>query len=63
MRFREVEKILKSNGWKLANTKGSHKHYKHKSKTGKITVPAHTGDLDKRTVQTIFRQAGIFLDK
>ncbi|HHW94569.1 MAG TPA: type II toxin-antitoxin system HicA family toxin [Mogibacterium sp.] len=59
MRAREIEKIIEKDGWKLKSTKGSHRHYKHPSKPGKVTIPFHTGDLDKRTVKSILEQAGL----
>lgn len=59
MRFREVEKILIADGWKLKNTKGSHNQYVHPTKPGKVTVPNHSGDLDTVTVKSIFKQAGL----
>lgn len=39
MKSREVIKILKSDGWYLYKTKGSHVHFKHPVKSGKVTVP------------------------
>lgn len=59
MRAREIEKIIEKDGWKLKSTKGSHRHYKHPSKPGKVTIPFHTGDLDIRTVKSILEQAGL----
>lgn len=59
MRFREVERILKAHGWVFKNARGSHNYYVHPVLPGKITVPNHTGDLDMRTVKSVFRQAGI----
>lgn len=59
MTFREVEKILLADGWYFKNARGSHNHYIHPTKKGKITIPNHKGDLDKLTVRTIFRQAEI----
>lgn len=61
MKFREIEKLLLSNGWVFKNAKGSHYQYVHPQKPGKITVPHHGGDLDMRTVRSIFKQAGIEL--
>lgn len=57
MRFRELEKILLSDGWVFKKAKGSHYSYIHPTKPGKVTIPNHTGDLDPRTVQSIFKQA------
>ena len=59
MTFREIEKILTADGWTFKNDKVSHNHYIHHTKSGKVTVPNHSGDLDPRTVKSIFKQAGI----
>jgi predicted RNA binding protein YcfA (HicA-like mRNA interferase family) len=59
MRAREVIKMLHDDGWYYVGATGSHKHYKHPTKPGKITVPDHPGDLDKKTVKTIREQAGL----
>ncbi len=59
MRFREVEKILLADGWRLKSVRGSHCQYVHGVKLGKVTVPNHSGDLSLATVESIFTQAGI----
>lgn len=59
MRAREVEKIIKSDGWYYVKQVGSHRHYKHPTKSGKVTIPFHTGDVDKGTVKSILSLAGI----
>lgn len=59
MKFKEIERIILSDGWYHKNTKGSHNHYKHPTKPGKVTIPNHTGDLDPRTVKSILEQAGL----
>ena len=59
MRVREIEKILLNDGWHFVKQVGSHRHYKHPTKPGKVTIPVHTGDLDKGTVKSIFKQAGL----
>ncbi len=59
MRFREIERILLDDGWQFKNAKGSHNHYIHPTKPGKVTVPNHSGDLDPRTVKSILKQAGL----
>ena len=35
MRFREIEKILLADGWKLKNVRGSHNQYIHPTKKRK----------------------------
>lgn len=59
MRFREVERIIKKDGWYLVDQTGSHKQYKHPFKPGRVTIPDHRGDLEKGTVRKIFKQAGL----
>ena len=59
MRAREVEKILLADGWYFVKQVGSHRHYKHPTKKGKITIPWHTGDLNSRTEKSILTQAGL----
>lgn len=56
---REIEKIIRTDGWYYKNTKGSHKHFKHPSKPGKVSIPQHSGDLHKDTVKSILEQAGL----
>ena len=60
MRFREMDKILKADGWYEVKQVGSHHQYKHLTKPGKITVPEHSGkDIDMQTVKSIKRYAGL----
>ncbi|MDR3121206.1 MAG: type II toxin-antitoxin system HicA family toxin [Clostridiales bacterium] len=59
MTFREAEKMVRNDGWVLESIEGSHCHYKHSTKLGKVTIPYHTGDLPKRVVSSIKRQAGL----
>ena len=46
-------------GWYFTSQEGSHRHYKHPTKPGKVTIPFHCRDLDKKTENSIKRQAGI----
>ena len=59
MTVRELERLLKADGWYEVGQVGSHKHFKHSTKSGKITVPVHKGDLKIKTAKTILKQAGI----
>lgn len=59
MTFKELDKILRKDGWYLYDTVGSHFQYKHAYKLGKITVPRHCKDLKKGTLNAIFKQAGL----
>ena len=59
MKAKEIEKILLNDGWQLKTIKGSHHHYVHPNKKGKVTIPFHSGDLDLKTVKSIKTQAGV----
>lgn len=59
MTTREIENLLLQDGWVYKNTRGSHKHFVHPSKPGKVTVPQHKGDLDIKTANSILKQAGL----
>jgi predicted RNA binding protein YcfA (HicA-like mRNA interferase family) len=60
MKVREAIKLLRAHGWHLSKTKGSHRHFKHPSKKGKITIPGKTSeDLNNSTLSRILKQAGV----
>jgi predicted RNA binding protein YcfA (HicA-like mRNA interferase family) len=59
MKPREMEDEVLADGWYFKNQKGSHKHYKHPTKPGKVSIPFHPRDLYKREVSSIRRQAGL----
>lgn len=61
MRPIEMEKIIKKDGRILKASKGSHRHYVHPQKQGKVTIPFHAGDLNYITVKSILKQAGLKL--
>ena len=54
-----VIKILEADGWYFVRQKGSHRQYKHPTKKGKVTIPNHSGDVDKGTANSILKQAGL----
>ena len=56
---REMEKEILADGWVYKNQEGSHRHYTHPTKTGKVTIPFHSKNLSKRTESDIRRQAGL----
>ena len=53
MRFREIESMILQNGWYQVKQKGSHHQYKHPTKSGKVTIPEHGGDLNSDTVKSL----------
>lgn len=58
MKVRDVIKLIEEDGWSLVTMKGSHRQYKHPTKTGRVTL---AGQLSKEvppgTLSSIFRQA------
>lgn len=59
MKPREMEKLIVSDGWIYKNQEGSHKHYTHPIKPGKVTIPFHAKELTKGTELSIRKQAGL----
>lgn len=59
MRFREIEKVILGDGWRLVDVSGSHHQYKHPEKPGRVTIPNHRGDIPQRVVNSILKQAGL----
>ena len=59
MNSKDIITLLEKDGWVKYHQKGSHCQYKHPAKKGKVTVPHPKKDLPKKTVASIFKQAGL----
>ncbi len=60
MKVREVLKLLKDDGWDLVTTEGSHRQFKHPTKTGRVTVAGHpSDDVHPKTLKSMLTQAGL----
>ena len=46
---REIIKLLKDDGWELKRVEGSHHHFIHPNKPGKVTVPHPKKNLKLKT--------------
>ena len=57
----EVIRRLRAAGWELCKAKGSHHHFRHPERPGKVTVPHPRKDLKKGTLKSIERQSGVAL--
>jgi len=59
MKFRELDRILRDNGWmrESRGTSGSHVMYRKDGK--KVPVPNHTGDIPIGTLKAIYKQTGL----
>lgn len=56
---RELIRLLEQDGWEAAGVTGSHHHYKHPRKKGKVTVPHPKKDLPEKTGKNILMAAGL----
>jgi predicted RNA binding protein YcfA (HicA-like mRNA interferase family) len=54
---RDIIRDLEADGWVHVATTGSHHHFKHPRKPGKVTVPHPKRDLHPKTVRSIYRLA------
>lgn len=58
MKVREAIELIEADGWYLARTRGSHRHYKHHIKSGLVTIPGKlSDDLAAETFNSILKQA------
>jgi len=59
MKVSEILRRLKSDGWYLQTTRGSHRQFKHPTKSGRVTIPGKPShELAPGTLNSIFKQAG-----
>ncbi len=60
MNFKQAEKMVQNDGWRHTYTSGSHYHYRHPVKPGKVTIPNHgSKELHPKVIKSIKRQAGL----
>ena len=60
MKVREVIELLEEDGWVKVAQRGSHRQFKHETKTGKVTVPGKlSSEVRKGTLKSILKQAGM----
>jgi predicted RNA binding protein YcfA (HicA-like mRNA interferase family) len=60
MKVRDVIKLIEADGWRYIQTKGSHRHFKHSLKPGRVTIPGHPGDdIYPGTLKSVLAQAGL----
>jgi predicted RNA binding protein YcfA (HicA-like mRNA interferase family) len=60
MKVKEVIRLLEKDGWYVARTKGSHRQFKHATKTGTVTVSGKLSvDVPPGTLNSMLKQAGL----
>jgi predicted RNA binding protein YcfA (HicA-like mRNA interferase family) len=50
---KDLTALIEKDGWYFVSQEGSHSHYKHPAKKGKVTVPKHNKDIKKER-QTVY---------
>ena len=58
MKVHDVVKLIEADGWYLVVREGSHRQYKHRDKSGRVTIAGKPGDdLAPGTLNSILKQA------
>jgi predicted RNA binding protein YcfA (HicA-like mRNA interferase family) len=64
VKVREVIRLLEDDGWLMVRQEGSHRQFKHPTKSGRVTVSGNLGDdMPKGTLASVKRQAGLKVPK
>ncbi|MBV8580760.1 MAG: type II toxin-antitoxin system HicA family toxin [Candidatus Eremiobacteraeota bacterium] len=61
MKYRQIEALLRKNGWVWVRTNGSHRMFEHPAHPRAVAVPFHgaSKDLGTRLAVRILKQAGL----
>jgi predicted RNA binding protein YcfA (HicA-like mRNA interferase family) len=60
VKVREITKLVEADGWYLVATRGSHRQYRHPTKSGRVTIAGRSSDdLAPGTLNSILKQAGL----
>jgi mRNA interferase HicA len=60
MKSSDLIRLLKKEGWYVHSQKGSHKKFKHATKTGSVIVADHKGkEIPIGTLRAILKQVGL----
>ncbi len=60
MKFKELLKIIKEDGWFEVRVSGSHKQFKHSSKKGTVTIAGKPNkDVPRGTLNNILKQTSL----
>ena len=55
----DLIRLVEKDGWVIKSVNGSHHHFKHPTKKGKVTIPHPRKDLPIGTVNAILKQVGL----
>ncbi len=58
MKLKKIIKLIEEDGWFLVVTKGSHRQFKHQTKSGRVTIAGRLNDdIAPGTLNSILKQA------
>lgn len=59
-KVKEIIQIIESDGWFIVRQKGSHRQFRHKIKSGTVTIPGNMNDdLPPGTANSVLKQADL----
>ena len=61
MKSREVIKRIEAEGWFEVRQQGSHRHFRHPTRPGTVTVPHPKSEMPVGTIKSIEKQSGVRL--
>ena len=63
LKVKEIIRLVEQDGWYHIVTRGSHRHFKHPSKPGRVTIAGKLSeDLSPAMENSVLKQAGLKKD-
>jgi predicted RNA binding protein YcfA (HicA-like mRNA interferase family) len=60
MKVKQLIELLEADGWRLQRTRGSHRQFRHPTKSGTVTVAGKPSiDVPPGTLNSALKQAGL----
>lgn len=60
VKVRDLIKLLEDDGWELVRFRGSHRQFRHPTKSGTVTVAGKASvDVPPGTLNSILKQSGL----
>jgi predicted RNA binding protein YcfA (HicA-like mRNA interferase family) len=60
MKVRNLIRLIERDGWYLVRTRGSHRQFRHPTKSGTVTIAGKLGlDVPPGTLNSVLKQAGL----
>jgi predicted RNA binding protein YcfA (HicA-like mRNA interferase family) len=60
MKVAELIRLIEDDGWHRVRSRGSHRQYRHFSKSGLVTIAGKPSkDIPRGTLNSVLKQAGL----